>query len=254
MSDRPSEQINSATGVVRSVCRIENSLDLCYTILVMSTKLVRSKEPLNVQVEYDSLTEAALLPFDRDINAPIEFFPWCLPELPDEWGIGLIVGSSGSGKSTLLSSFGPVDHFNWVPNYTVVSHFDSPEDAWDRLYAVGLNSIPTWQKPYEILSTGERFRADLARSIGPDAVVDEFTSVVNRPIAKSASVALRRFVNRYGSLNMVFATCHSDITEYLRPDWIINTDEGTFDIGQYEERKWWMNYESPIVGRVGDGT
>ena len=33
------------------------------------------------------------------------------------------------------------------------------------LTAVGLGSVPTWLKPYRVLSTGERFRADLARAI-----------------------------------------------------------------------------------------
>ena len=51
------------------------------------------------------------------------------------------------------------------------------------LAAVGLGSVPTWLRPYHVLSNGERFRADLARIIAeaPEKIlVDEFTSVVDR--------------------------------------------------------------------------
>ena len=44
-------------------------------------------------------------------------------------------------------------------------------------------SVPTWLRPYPVLSNGEKFRADLARLVcdAPErAIVDEFTSVVDR--------------------------------------------------------------------------
>jgi hypothetical protein len=33
------------------------------------------------------------------------------------------------------------------------------------LAAVGLASVPTWLRPYPVLSNGEKFRADLARLV-----------------------------------------------------------------------------------------
>jgi ABC-type ATPase with predicted acetyltransferase domain len=53
-----------------------------------------------------------------------------------------------------------------------------------------LNSVPSWYKPYQVLSNGEKFRADLARKLKSNTVIDEFTSVVDRTVAKAASVSL----------------------------------------------------------------
>ena len=92
--------------------------------------------------------------------------------------------------------------------------------------AVGLNTIPSWYKPYHVLSNGERFRADLARKIKSGAVVDEFTSVVDRNVAKAASVALSKYIKNNGIKNVVISTCHEDILDWLEPDWVINTDTG----------------------------
>jgi GNAT superfamily N-acetyltransferase len=75
-----------------------------------------------------------------------------------------------------------------------------------------------------VLSTGECFRADLARTIGNGAVVDEYTSVVDRNVAVSASHALRRWVDESGARGMVFATCHRDVLPWLVPDWVIDLD------------------------------
>ena len=43
----------------------------------------------------------AVAPFDYDHQRPPSFEPWSLPDLPDNFGVGLIVGASGTGKSTL---------------------------------------------------------------------------------------------------------------------------------------------------------
>jgi hypothetical protein len=34
-----------------------------------------------------------------------------------------------------------------------------------RLMSVGLNAVPTWLKPFRILSNGEKFRATIARQL-----------------------------------------------------------------------------------------
>jgi ABC-type ATPase with predicted acetyltransferase domain len=96
---------------------------------------------------------------------------------------------------------------------------------------VGLNSIPSWYKPYAVLSNGERFRADLARKIEDGAVIDEFTSVVDRNVAKAASVALSKYIRKNNIKNVVLSTCHRDILEWLEPDWVIDTDLGEYTEG-----------------------
>jgi hypothetical protein len=87
----------------------------------------------------------------------------------------LVVGPTGSGKSAVLHSVGgggggavvvsdstPVQ---WDPQKAVVSQFGGAEIAQRWLGGCGLNSIPSWVKPYHVLSTGERVRADLARRL-----------------------------------------------------------------------------------------
>jgi GNAT superfamily N-acetyltransferase len=91
-------------------------------------------------------------------------------------------------------------------------------------------------KPYHVLSTGERFRADLARRIKSGAVIDEFTSVVDRNVAKACSVALRRYADRNEIKRVVLASCHYDIIEWLQPDWVFDTATGA-TAGRRAERR-----------------
>jgi ABC-type ATPase with predicted acetyltransferase domain len=220
---------------------------------VTTYELTRSSTPLVADVAIDEITAAALKPFDLDPAAPCDFYPYEMPEqMPDDFGIGLIVGASGSGKSQLLRRFGQAAAPAWQPQRSIASHFDSAEEAADRFYAVGLNAVPVWRLPYGVLSNGQKFRADLARVIGSGAVVDEFTSVVDRNVAISASRSLSAWVERTGARRLVLASCHRDVERWLRPDWTIDTDAGTFTIGEKIERpKWYADFvKGPEVGSL----
>ena len=150
-------------------------------------------------------------------------------ELPSDFGVGLIVGPSGSGKSTIINSHCEVaEPPEWDSHISVADHFGSYENARDRLGAVGLNSIPAWMRPYHTLSNGEQYRADLARVIGDGVAVDEFTSVVDRNVAKSCSVALSKWSRRNNVRGLVLATCHYDVAEWLQPDWVFDCSVGDF--------------------------
>lgn len=184
----------------------------------------------------DEFTDHASKCFDFEFDGTTTFTPPKMPTPPKDFNIGLIYGSSGSGKSSLLKGFGSESVNEWSHTKAVVSHFATPEDAVYRLSSVGFNSIPSWMRPYHVLSTGEKFRADMARSLYDGAVVDEFTSVVNRSVAKSASVSISKFIKSNDIKNVVFASCHSDILEWLTPDWSFNTDTGDFSVGRYLQR------------------
>jgi GNAT superfamily N-acetyltransferase len=85
-------------------------------------------------------------------------------------------------------------------------------------------------RPFGVLSTGERFRVDIARRMLelPDpVVVDEFTSVVDRQVAKIGSHAVQKWV-RKNKRQFVAVTCHYDVIEWLQPDWIIEPATMTF--------------------------
>ena len=194
-------------------------------------KLLRCTEPLISSVDKDEFILASEKAFDCTFDGTSRFYPWQLPNIPEKFNIGLIVGSSGSGKSTLLKNFGSELIPDWQPNKSILSHFENPDEAINRLGAVGLNTIPSWYKSYDVLSNGEKFRADLARKISTNAIIDEFTSVVDRNVAKAASVSLSRYVKNNDVHNIVLATCHRDIVEWLQPDWVIDTDAGEYHQG-----------------------
>lgn len=143
--------------------------------------------------------------------------------IPDNFNIGLIVGSSGSGKSLLLDKFGHANYFTWSGK-AIASHFLDYKDAEKRLLGAGLNSIPMWLTPYSILSTGQKYRADLAKSLKSGVTFDEFTSVIDRNTAKSLSNSVQKFIRKEDMNGIVFASVHKDIIEYLKPDWVYDTD------------------------------
>ena len=183
---------------------------------------------LTSTVELTDIDKEIVKNFDYKFDGKTEFTVPHFPKIQNDFSIGVIYGSSGSGKSSMLKQFGEEQELVWNYNKTIASHFDSVEDAIERLGAVGLNTVPTWAKPRNVLSNGEGFRCDLARRLGSNIVIDEFTSVVNRDVAKSCSLSLYKYVKRKKLKNIVLATCHDDILEWLQPDWVFNTDVRQF--------------------------
>ena len=198
--------------------------------------LERSSTPLVSSVVLDEITQELIKPFDYESDGTEKFYPYLLPaDLPKDFGIGVIVGASGTGKSTLLKSFGSPVSPVWNDG-SIVSNFANAIDANEKLSAAGLMSVPEWVKPFSVLSNGQQFRANLARSLHDEAVIDEFTSVIDRNVAKAASTAMARYVRKNNVKGIVLATCHRDVLEYLEPDWIIDTDRGEWASGRYLHR------------------
>lgn len=179
---------------------------------------------LSITVEQDEATAMVAKAFDLEFQGTIE------TEIPDftipseDYSIGLIVGSSGSGKSTILQSNETVQN-EWNPNKAIVSHFDTPEEGIEKLHACGLASVPTLCKPYHVLSNGEKYRADFARKLHDNVKLDEFTSEVNRETAKSLCVSVSKYIRRKGIKGITLASCHSDIINWLQPDWVFDCDK-----------------------------
>lgn len=155
-------------------------------------------------------------------------------DLPKEWNVGIIVGKSGTGKTTIAKDmFGEELISGFKYNHKSVID-DMPkdknvEDISKAFYSVGFGSVPSWLKPYAVLSNGEKMRVDIARSIlEKDFIVfDEFTSVVDREVAKVASMAVSKAIRKQNK-KFIAVTCHYDVIDYLEPDWIFNTDTMTF--------------------------
>ena len=152
-------------------------------------------------------------------------------DLPIEdcgWNIGLIVGPSGAGKSTVARElFGPamIDKFDWPADRSVLDAFPGGmgiREICELLSSVGLSSPPAWLRPFRVLSTGEQFRVFCARAMAerPElAVIDEFSSTVDRTVAQVCSAAVANTVRR-GGRKLVAVTCHYDVLDWLQPDWV----------------------------------
>jgi GNAT superfamily N-acetyltransferase len=182
--------------------------------------------------------------FDVPLRARSEeVFQIDLPPVSEPWQIGLIVGPSASGKSTLAREF--LGDRLWTPNHWPVDRAivdclrDIPTKSIIRLFtAVGLSSPPAWLRPYHVLSGGEKFRCELARALAsasgadpgqslPILGFDEFTSMVDRTVARVASAAVSKAI-RQGlvSCRFVAVTCHYDVARWLSPDWIADLGAG----------------------------
>ena len=156
-----------------------------------------------------------------------------------DWNVGLIVGSSGSGKSTIAKEcFGEfmIDGYEYLSKSVIddMPKSKTQKDITKAFTSVGFASPPSWLKPYSVLSNGEKMRCDLARSILDEKEIicfDEFTSVVNREVAKTGSYAISKSVRKLDK-KFIAVSCHYDIKEWLEPDWIYDTDKQEFFFAQ----------------------
>lgn len=174
-------------------------------------------------------------------------------DLDVDWQIAMIVGGSGTGKTTIgRELFGDLidDDFEYQAKSIVD---DMPENVSVKeieqtFYTVGLGSVPNWLKPYKVLSNGEKMRVDLARKIlSTDFIVfDEFTSVVDRQVAKVMSLAIKKAMRKYSNKKFVAIGCHRDVIEFLQPDWIFDTDvmKQSFQLAHDQNK----NLMSDVVG------
>ena len=156
-------------------------------------------------------------------------------EFNNSWQIGCIIGKSGTGKTTIAKQlFGDnyVEKFEYK-NETILDDFNENlniEEITKTFNSVGFSSPTSWLKPYCVLSNGEKMRVDLARAILDEKkmfVFDEYTSVVDRDVAKIGSFAMQKAIRKTNK-KFIAVTCHFDIIDWLLPDWIFNTDTMTF--------------------------
>jgi ABC-type phosphate/phosphonate transport system ATPase subunit/GNAT superfamily N-acetyltransferase len=165
-------------------------------------------------------------------------------DLPEKWNIGLIVGKSGSGKTSIAKElFSEIlfDKFEYKSDSILddMPQDKSVDEITKAFNSVGFSSPPSWLKPYSVLSNGEKMRVDLARCIlseNKTFAFDEFTSVVDRQVAKIGSYAIQKSI-RKADKQFIAITCHYDVEEWLLPDWVFNTDTMTFHLTSEEQKK-----------------
>ena len=165
-----------------------------------------------------------------------------LPIEGDWWQVGVIVGKSGSGKSSVAMQIPETQYFKGKAVYVDFKYCapDFPDDfpanltvkeVGEALCSSGFAEPPAWLKSYSCLSTGQKMRVDIARALClPEKLVifDEFTSVVDREVAKISAFAISRNVRRHVGRQFIAVTCHFDVVDWLEPDWTYNMDTGEF--------------------------
>lgn len=169
-------------------------------------------------------------------------------DLSGEWNIGVVVGASGSGKTSIGKEIFNENKIvdlsqGWSKDKPIIDDIAPNGDfntVTGLLASVGLGDVPAWLRPFRVLSNGEQFRAGLARVIceKPDEIViDEFTSVIDRQIAKIGAQAFQKAWRRENPKGkVVLLTPHYDVLDWLQPDWVIDTTQKTFERGCLRRR------------------
>lgn len=174
--------------------------------------------------------------FDLDIKKVKETFVGEIPIENNDWNVGLIYGASGTGKSTIAKEMFPNDYikefqYGDKPIIEEMPEYLDTKNITKVFNSVGFATVWSWLKPYSVLSTGEKMRVDLARAILENKeliVFDEFTSVVNREVAKAGSYALQKAIRKMNK-KFIAVGCHKDVLEWLEPDWTFCTDNMKFE-------------------------
>lgn len=159
--------------------------------------------------------------------------------IPDKWNVGLVYGASGSGKTTLAKKLFGEDVFKAIldEDEPIINQF--PEHlTYDEcaaiLSGIGLNSVPCWVRPVKTLSNGQRARAEAALLMVQNngiINIDEWTSVVDRTVAKAMSFCIQKFARKHNK-QIILLSCHYDVLEWLVPDWLIDCNEQKFHLKQ----------------------
>ena len=196
-----------------------------YTDCKVLCELKKKKTPLISKVPIDNFTEMVSSCFDFEFDGESKFFPYELPKeiLDMNFNILCVVGGSGKGKSTLLKEF---NGYNFASkkfdnSKAIVSNFNTEDEASHKLSAVGLNSLPVWCRPRNVLSVGEGFRADVALNLDDYTIFDEYTSTIDRNVAKSTSNGLQKYIRH----NNIKKTCEFSINYNTDKYIIINSTD-----------------------------
>ena len=158
-------------------------------------------------------------------------------DLETPYNVGLVVGASGSGKTTLTKKIWGEERFKEIldPSRPVIDQFPERftyDECAAMLSGVGLTAVVCWIRPANTLSNGQRARAECALQMAREVedgvvVIDEWTSVVDRTVAKVMSHCVSKHARKTGK-RIVLLSCHYDVLEWLNPDWIIDCNRQEF--------------------------
>lgn len=154
-------------------------------------------------------------------------------DLKTPYHIGLILGASGSGKTTLAKAIFGNDCFDvaFDASRPVIEQFPEKwtyDECAAALAGIGLTAAPCWIRPMATLSNGQKARAEAALLMSQQAkstiCIDEWTSVVDRTVAKVMCHCLQKYA-RKSRQRVVVLSCHYDVVDWLNPDWVIDCNK-----------------------------
>lgn len=144
-----------------------------------------------------------------------------------------ITGPSGSGKSVLGRLIQDTYQYKEVEkdfdvNVPIIDALDlSFSEALSALNMAGLSEAYLYLTPYEKLSTGQKFRFELAFAMTRDIdkiLIDEYTAFLDRETAKIVSYMLQKIV-RKGRKKLVIITGNDDLEDCIMPDIVVRFDD-----------------------------
>ncbi len=157
--------------------------------------------------------------------------------IPDSWNVGVIFGASGSGKTTLAKHLFGEEIFRSTidDSKPIINQFPESfnyDQCATLLNGIGLTSVPCWVRPVRTLSNGQRARAEAALLMSQTdeiCLIDEWTSVVDRTVAKAMSHCVQKFAKK-NNKKIILLSCHRDILEWVKPDWVIDCNKQEFQL------------------------
>ncbi len=170
-------------------------------------------------------------------------------DIETDFNLGLVVGASGSGKTSFAQHVWGEECFKTLLDLDTPVIDQLPEhlnydECANILNGIGLTQVPCWIRPAHTLSNGQRCRAEIALQMAriEDAssvvVIDEWTSVVDRTVAKVMSHCIQKHARRTGK-RVVLLSCHYDVIDWLNPDWVIDCNQRAF----VDRRLLWRDFK-----------
>ena len=231
----PQRQVHAERGLWRELQRTYELADGAMAEVVLGDGALPA--PCSARVRVDGAVESASRAFDFAFEGLSSFTPPDFPaeRLPKKWRLGVIHGPSGSGKTTVLRSlFGggasgkvatkppPWAGETKTALETLFADAFGAEDGNARLDMACLGAADRAAAPADLPACASS-RALAAWNVASGAVLDEFTSLAERPLARRLAANLATYVEKRKLEEVVVATVHEDVIAPCHASWLFCT-------------------------------